>query len=185
MYEEIFTFLAILAGLIVILGAVVFNGVVRLKNDVDKAWSNIDVLLKQRYDEIPNVVSTVMGYMEHERGTLEGIVKLRSMASGERGIARLAAENSVLSESLRSLFASAEAYPGLRAQEGFLKLQARLSELESQIADRRAFYNEIATNYNTRIGSYPGIIVARIIGMRRIELFSATDEEKKKVEVGL
>lgn len=117
-------------------GVVIYNNIVMLKNNIDKTWSNIDVLLKQRYDEIPKLVGVCEGYMKHERETLEAVIRARSMhGSATTDLERLNAENAI-SSALKSLFAVVESYPGLKANEAFRRLGARITEIEDQIADR-------------------------------------------------
>lgn len=176
-------FIILVSGLLAAFYAVsVYNGIIRLRNNIDKAWSNIDVLLKQRSDLIPNLVSAVKGYMKHEKGVLTEITRLRtSVLSGSPAEKANASEK--ISESLKTLFAVAEDYPKLRASENFLDLQNKLSAIENQIADRREFYNDSVLLFNTRIQVLPDSIVASLLGMKPREYFSAKGAEKKLVEV--
>src|ERR1035437_1262420 len=118
----------------------VYNGLITVKNNIDKAWANIDVLLKQRHDEIPKLIDICKGYMEHERGTLEAVIKARQNIISAQGPAAIGQAEGALQASMRQLFALAENYPNLKAQSSFQQMQERVSALESQIADRREFY---------------------------------------------
>src|SRR6266849_287623 len=144
----------VLVGILLYL-IIVYNGLVRLRNDNDRAWANIDVLLKQRHDEIPNLVETVKGYMQHERQTLVAVTQARAASIGAGSIGQKAQADLMLTGALRGLFAVAENYPQLKANENFLRLQNRISELEERIADRRAFFNDDVNTYNTRIAQLP------------------------------
>jgi LemA protein len=175
---------------LIVLSLVVFfvymyNGLIRLKNSIGKAWANIDVLLKQRSDELPNLIASVKGYMEHERSTLELLTKARTEVLQATTLSRKAAADSMITESLKTIFAVAENYPNLKANENFLKLQNRITALENQLADRRELYNEIVTIYNTRIHSIPDALVARLIHYTDEPWFKATEEEKKLVTVSM
>ncbi|MBN1280460.1 MAG: LemA family protein [Candidatus Thermoplasmatota archaeon] len=181
--------LAIVIGLIlltiVVILLLIYNGLVRLKNNIKKAWANIDVLLKQRSDELPNLIECVKGYMEHERSTLEAITKARTEVLQASTLSKKAASDSVITESLKTLFAVAEKYPNLKANENFLKLQTRITSLENELADRREFYNDSVTIYNTRIHSIPDMIVARMMKSTDEQLFSASEEDKALVQVSI
>jgi len=148
--------------IIALYGVVLYNGFVQMKNDVDKSWSNIDLLLKQRYDELPKLLKVCEGYMQHEQRTLEAVIQARSQLSTARsGAEQLAAQN-LLTETLRSLFAVTEDYPELKADAGFRQFSNRISELEDQIADRRELYNEYVNIYNIRLDQIPDLIIARL-----------------------
>ncbi|MFA5411935.1 MAG: LemA family protein [Candidatus Micrarchaeia archaeon] len=163
----------------------VYNGLISLKNNIERAWANIDVLLKQRSDLIPNLVETVKGYMKHERGTLQEITRMRTELLSAQGPAQKAKASEALTSALKSIFAVAENYPQLRASENFLQLQNQLSSIENQIADRREFYNESVVLFNTRIHSVPDMFFASLMGFKDKEYFRATDEEKKNVKLEL
>jgi len=161
----------------------IFNGLIRLKNNIRKSLANIDVLLKQRHDELPNLVNTVMGYMRHEKSTLLLITKARTEFLNAHTLSQKAAVNDVISNSLKSIFAVAENYPVLKANENFLTLQKRISEIENSIADRREFYNDSVNLYNIRIESIPDVVVARMLNYQREDMFTASDEDKKNIDV--
>jgi LemA protein len=162
---------------------IVYNGLIRLRNDNDRAWANIDVLLKQRHDEIPNLVETVKGYMQHEQQTLQAITQARSASMNAASIKQKAQADTQMTDALRSFFAVAENYPQLRANENFLKLQTRISELEERIADRREFFNDDVNTYNTRIGQIPDVFLAGFMNLKPRSLFQAAEEDRKLVEV--
>jgi LemA protein len=162
---------------------ILYNGLVRLRNENDRAWANIDVLLKQRHDEIPNLVETVKGYMQHEQQTLLAVTQARAASMNAASIGQKAIADLQVASALRGLFAVAENYPQLKANENFLKLQNRISELEERIADRREFFNDDVTTYNTRIGQIPDVFVASFMGLKRREMFQVSDEDRRHVEV--
>ena len=176
-------------GIVIVIGLVLFyivslfNGLISTRNNIDKAWANIDVMLKQRADLIPNLVSTVKGYKKYEKEVLEGVTRLRTQVLQAESPNKQAALNDALTSSLKSIFAVAENYPKLQANENFLKLQEQLTALENQIADRREFYNESVLIYNTRIKSIPDMIIAGMLSMKDKEYFKATEEEKRLVQV--
>lgn len=146
-------------------GIVIYNSLVALKHNVTKAWANIDVLLKQRYDELPKLVEVCKQYREFEQSTLQRVMEARARVQGAsqaQDIGALGAAETGLRASLANLFAVAEAYPDLRSNQQFLNLQDRISALESGIADRREFYNECVNLNNVRIEQFPDIVVARM-----------------------
>src|SRR5712671_8194639 len=162
---------------------IIYNGLVRLRNDSNRAWANIDVLLKQRYDEIPNLVETVKGYLQHERQTLLAVTQARAASMNAASIGQKAQADAMMTGALRGLFAVAENYPQLKANENFLKLQTRISELEERIADRRDFFNDDVNTYNTRIGQTPEVFVASFMSLKPRAMFKVSEEDRKLVEV--
>lgn len=161
----------------------VYNGFVSLKNNIRKAWANVDVLLKQRYDELPNLVEAVKGYMKHEKNVLENLTAMRAAmmsASSKNEMARLSEQ---VSGAIKSIFAVAENYPKLQASQNFLKLQERITSLENEIADRRELYNDCVNIYNIKIESFPDLLVAKIFKYKKEESFSALAEEKQNVKI--
>jgi len=164
-------------------GVILYNELVRLRNDNDRAWANIDVLLKQRHDEIPNLVESVKGYMQHEQGVLTSLTQARSAWTQAATVPQKAQADLMLSGALRGLFAVAENYPNLKASDNFLKLQSRISELEERIADRREFFNDDVNTYNTRIAQIPEMYLANSMGLKARELFQVSAEDRKLVEV--
>ncbi len=157
----------------------IYNGFVTLRTNIQKAWANIDVLLKQRFDELPNLVETVKGYAKHEKVTLENITKLRSAVQEAPSIHDKAVASEQLSQNLKTLFAVVENYPNLKANENFLKLQKRITELENLIADRREFYNDSVNLYNIKIASFPDLVIARSFNFKLAEFFSAAINERE------
>jgi LemA protein len=172
----------IVAG-ILIYTVILYNELVRLRNDNDRAWANIDVLLKQRHDEIPNLVETVKGYMQHERQTLEAVTQARTAAMQAMTISQKARADLLITGALRGLFAVAENYPQLKANENFMRLQNRISELEERIADRREFFNDDVNTYNTRINQIPEVFLASFMGLKPRPMFEASEEDRKLVQV--
>ena len=167
-------------------GIVIYNNLVSLKHGVSKAWSNIDVLLKQRHDELPKLVETCKQYMQYEQETLEKVMQARAAvhsAQQSGDIGALGAAESQLRLGLGNLFAVAEAYPDLKANETFQHLQTRISGLEDSIADRREFYNESVNNNNVRIEQFPDVIIARMFNFQAAELLEFSEEEKKDVNL--
>lgn len=178
----IYVLIAIIIFLIFIYIVSLYNNFVSLQNNNRKNWANIDVLLKQRNNEIPNLIASVKGYMRHEKELLERLTKLRSKTlTGSRGLQ--AAADSELSLAIKSIFALAENYPQLKANENFLQLQGRITALENELADRREFYNESVTIYNTRREVFPDFMIARLFKFRQEQLFRATPEERRKFSV--
>ncbi len=175
-------FFLFIAG-VFIYAIILYNGLVRLRNENDRAWANIDVLLKQRHDEIPNLVETVKGYMQHEQQTLLAVTQARAASMNAGSIGQKAVAELQVASALRGLFVVAENYPQLRANENFLRLQNRISELEERIADRREFFNDDINTYNTRIGQIPDVFVASFMGLKPREMFKVSDEDRRQVEV--
>jgi LemA protein len=175
-------FLLFIAGVAIYTG-ILYNELVRLRNDNDRAWANIDVLLKQRHDEIPNLVETVRGYMQHEQQTLVSLTQARAASMNAASIGQKAQADAQLTGALRGLFAVAENYPQLKANENFLKLQTRISELEDRIADRREFFNDDVNTYNTRISQIPEVFVASFMTLKPRDLFKVADEDRQPVQV--
>lgn len=172
----------IVVGLIMY-GVSIYNGLISLFHNVDKAWSNIDVLLKQRHDEIPKLIKVCEGYMKHERDTLESITKARTSCINAGSVGESAQSEGMLTQALKSLFAVAENYPDLKANTGFLQLQDRVSYLESQIADRREMYNDSTNNYNIRIHQIPDMFVAGMMNMKDKELFKVSETDRQDVDI--
>src|ERR1700689_3521245 len=175
-------FLVFVVGVLVYI-VILYNELVRLRNDNDRAFANIDVLLRQRHDEIPNLVETVKGYMQHEQQTLVALTQARAASMNAASVAQKAQADAKMTGALRGLFAVAENYPQLKANENFLKLQTRISALEDHIADRREFFNDDVNTYNTRIGQIPEVFVASYMSLKPRAMFQASDEDRKLVEV--
>ncbi len=161
----------------------IFNGLIRLSRNIDKAWANIDVILKQRHDEISKLIKVCEGYMKYERETLEKITAARTACIQAKGVGDSAVKENELTGLVRHLFAVAENYPDLKTNQNFLQLQERTSYLENQIADRREFYNDSVNNYNIRIHQIPDMFVAGLLNMSDKQLFIVHDEDKKDVDM--
>jgi LemA protein len=175
----------LMIGLIVLIAYVVgiYNMLVRLANNIDKAWSNIDVILKQRHDELPKLVEVCNSYMTHERETLESVTKARTAYSTGLNIDDKAqAENQIVG-ALGKLFAVAEQYPDLKANQEFLAIQQRISALESTIADRREFYNDSVNLYNIAIEQIPTLWVAQEVGYTARPLLTVAPSDRKDMKL--
>ena len=159
-----------------------YNGLIRLKNRVDEAWSDIDVQLKRRYDLIPNLIETVKGYAKHEKETLDSVIKARNSAMNTQGADKAKAENA-LSETLKSIFALSESYPDLKANQNFLQLQDELSDTANKIQAARRFYNTNVRDFNTKIQIFPNNIAAGMLKFNAYEFFEADEKEKENVKV--
>jgi len=170
---------------VAVLGWIVatYNGLVRRRNGVTNAWSQIEVQLKRRYDLVPNLVETVRGYATHERQTFDSVTAARAAAVAAQGPAEQAKAENALSATLRSLFAVSEAYPQLQASRNFADLQAELSDTENRIAYARQYYNDAVLTYNNSVQTVPTNIVAGIGGFTPRESFEAPDEERRPVQV--
>lgn len=158
---------------VVILGVVLYNRLVQLRNRVDNAWAQVDVQLKRRYDLIPNVVETVKGYASHERETLEAVVEARNAAQAAEGPEAQAEAENMLTGALRRLFALAESYPELRAAPNFAELQTQLAETENRIAVARQIYNDSVLTYNNAVQTVPTNLVAGMTGFKIRPFFEA------------
>ncbi len=178
-------FLWLLLGLVVLAFILVYNGLVRTRTRVKEAWADIEVQLKRRYDLIPNLINTVKGYATHEQKVFEDVTQARAMAisSGNDKSALAGAENN-LSGTLKSLFAVAENYPDLKANQNFLDLQNELTDTEDKIQAARRFYNSMVMDLNTRVQTFPINLLASIFGFKQEEFFGLDNEsEKNPVEV--
>ena len=172
--------LIVLVGLYFIVG---YNGLVRLRNRIQGAWAQIDVQLRRRYDLIPNLVETVKGYATHEKGTFEAVTAARANALNAQGPAQQAAAENQITGALKSLFAVAEAYPDLKANQNFLSLQEELTSTEGRIAYARQFYNDEVLKLNTKIQVFPTSILAGMFGFTAHEYFEADDTSRGPVSV--
>ena len=177
----------VVVGFIVV-GAVgyflsVYNSLVAIKNNIARSWANIDVLLKQRHDELPKLVKTCEGYMQHERAVFDKLSEARGAVMRARNVAERAEGENLLTRALGQFFAVAEAYPNLKADQAFLALQGRISDLENQIADRREFYNDTVTTFNIRIQQIPDKFVANWMALSPAELFRVAESDRQDVEI--
>jgi LemA protein len=176
----------ILVGVVVLLVValvVLYNRLVTLRNRVENAWAQVDVQLRRRYDLIPNLVETVKGYAAHERETFEAVTNARARAQAAQGPAEQSAAEGFLGQALGRLFAVAEAYPELQADENFRQLQDELAETENRIAVSRQVYNDTVLTYNTAIQTVPGLLVAGPFGFARKEFFELEGEAREAPRV--
>ncbi|MDO8682729.1 MAG: LemA family protein [Armatimonadota bacterium] len=167
-------------GLIVIWVVATYNGFVTLRNRANNAWADIDVQLKRRHDLVPNLVETVKGYAGHEKGVLENVTKFRSMAMQAQSAEERAESENMLTAALKTLFAVAENYPQLKADQNFRDLQAQLAELEDQIQMARRYYNAIVRDLNTKREMFPSNIIANMFGFTQMEYFQIENEEERE-----
>jgi LemA protein len=161
----------------------IYNQLVQIKVNVDKSWSNIEVLEKQRYDEIPKLVKVCEGYMQYERSTLEKVIEARTRFLQAKGPSDMAQASADMGGALKSLFALAEAYPDLKANQNFTQLQGRVSALENEIADRREFYNDSVTINNARIQQIPYVFFAGMLAMSAREMYKVAEAEKAPPDI--
>jgi LemA protein len=178
----------LLVLLFVIVGAIgylfmLYNGLIAAKNNVGKAWANIDVLLKQRHDELPNLVEVCKGYMKYEGDTFERVTKARSMYSQAQTVDQKVEASATMTSAVGRLLATAENYPDLKANNNFMQLQTRISELENQIADRREFYNDSVNIFNTRIQEMPDALLAGPMNLRPRQMFQVAEEDTTPVKI--
>lgn len=176
----------IVAAFLLMYAVTLYNNLVALKHSVSKHFSNIDVLLKQRHDELPKLVETCRQYMQYEQQTLENVIEARSMvakAQAKRDVKALGEAETTLRAGLGNLFALAENYPDLKADQSFQHLQQRITALENGIADRRESYNEAVNNNNVRIEQFPDVIIARFLNFEAFDLLEFQEEELKDVDM--
>ena len=176
--------LFVVAGLLIYLGTL-YNGLIAMRNDIDKAWANIDVLLKQRHDELPRLVAVCQGYMQYERETLQRLTEARAKYASAFSADQKAQASGAVSASVQQLLATAENYPALKANATFLELQQRITDLENQLADRREFYNDAITLFNTRIRQVPDNLVANTLGIHPRAMFQVPVAERAPVTLAL
>lgn len=168
-------------AVLVIAAIAIYNSLVTKKVETENAWSQIDVQLKRRHDLIPNLVETVKGYASHEKDTLEKVVQARNMAVNAKGVAEHAQAENMLTGALRSLFAVAEAYPDLKANQNFLGLQEELTATENRIGFARQHYNDVVSQYNTSLMRFPNNVVGNLFGFRQVEFFQLDAAEAAAV----
>ena len=170
-------------ALLVVLVVLLYNRLVTLRNRVDNAWAQVDVQLKRRYDLIPNLVETVKGYAAHERETFEAVTNARTRAQAAQGPAEQGAAEGILSQALGRLFAVAEAYPELQADENFRQLQDELAQTENRIAVSRQVYNDTVLTYNTAIQTVPGLVIAGPFGFTKRDFFEVEEGAREAPRV--
>jgi len=175
----------IIIAILVIAVVSIYNKLVRLRNTVKSSWSDIDVQCKKRYDLVPNLVETVKGYASHERGVFEKVTEARSMAMKATTPGEMAKAENVFRDTLKSLFAVAEAYPELKANANFMQLQFQLQELENNIEMARRYYNAVVRDFNILIESFPSNLIASTFNFKQAELFQleTPEVERKPVKV--
>jgi LemA protein len=175
--------LVVIVVLVVLVFILSYNGLVRLRNRIDNAWSQIDVQLKRRYDLIPNLVETVKGYAAHEKSVFEQVTQARANAINAQGPQQQAEAENVLSGALKSLFAVAEAYPDLKANQNFLSLQEELTSTEDRVAYARQFYNDSVLSYNNKLQTFPRNVIAGMFNFEKREYFEGEPEATGPVRV--
>jgi LemA protein len=168
---------------VVVVAVVMYNGLVKLRQQADGAWADVDVQLKRRYDLVPNLVETVKGYASHEKDTLERVIQARNAAMSASGPAAKAQAEGALAGALKSIFALAEAYPNLQAAGGFRDLQAQLGQIEEQVAQARRYYNAVVRDFNTKTQTFPSVLIARAFGFAEREFFEIEESEKAAPKV--
>lgn len=180
----------VLIGIIVLLALLIiwaigmYNRFIRMRNTCEEAFSTMDVFMKKRYDLIPNLVETVKGYAAHEQGTFEKVVQARNSAQQARNLEERAEAENILTGTLRSLFALAEAYPELKANENFMDLQGQLQTVEQDIANSRKYYNATVKQFNTGIEQFPANVIANMFNFKRKTMFEVEGEaERQNVKV--
>jgi LemA protein len=178
--------LLVILGLLVVVGLLLvwlYNNLVRLRNRVDNSWAQVEVQLKRRWDLIPNLVESVKGYASHERETFEAVTAARARAQQATNPAEAAQAEGILGAALGRLFAVAEAYPELQADENFRQLQSELAETENKVATSRQVYNDTVLTYNNAVQTFPGLIVAGPFGFATREFFEVEDEAQRDAPV--
>lgn len=168
----------IIVGAVAVMAISIYNGLVSLRNQIDRSWANIDVILKQRHDEIPNLISVCEQFAGYERATLDRLVKARAHYGTATSMDDKIKASGEVTKALTGIFALGEAYPQLKSSDNFIQLQNRISQLEDSIADRREHFNETVTNYNTRILQFPDLFFANMLGYRAHELFKVESHER-------
>jgi LemA protein len=174
-------------GVIAIVGYVfmIYNGLISLKENIKKSWANIDVILKQRYDELPKLIKVCESYAAFETGVLDRLMSARENYFKATSVGKKAQASGEISAALQGIFGLAENYPDLKTNQNFMQLQDRISHLEETLADRREFYNDSTNNYNIRIQQIPDVFVARFLAYQAEELFQVAEYERRDVEIDI
>lgn len=167
----------VLAGL-VMMGINIYNGFISLRNQLERAWHNIDVILKQRFDEIPQLIQVIEQYVGYESQILSQLAEARAHYGSARNVNEKIEASREMSLALQGVLAVGEAYPELKSNANFVQLQSRVSSLEDQIADRREGYNEVVANFNTRLDQFPDVFVGRMLGYQRQTMFQVSEKER-------
>ena len=188
MSTGILIFLGIfLFGALAIVGyfITIYNGLISLKENIKKSWSNIDVILKQRHDELPKLISVCESYAEFEHGVLDRLMKAREKYFKARGVTKKSEASNEITAALQGIFALAENYPDLKTNKNFMQLQERISHLEETLADRREFYNDSVNNFNIRIKQIPDVLVAGMLNYQDEEMFKVSQKERQDVKINI
>jgi LemA protein len=172
----------VVVGLLAVALIAIYNGLIKSKIRVDEAWSDITVQMKRRLDLIPNLVDTVKGYAKHEKGVFEEVTKARASMASAEGVQETADADNMLTGALKSLFAVAEAYPDLKANQNFMELQRELVDTEDKIQAARRFYNAAVREFNTKLQVFPTVIIGRMLGFTPRDFFELDDDEQAKAE---
>lgn len=172
-------FLAGLVGYVMML----YNGLITLKENIKKAWANIDVILKQRYDELPKLISVCESFAKFEKGILDRLMSARENYQQAKSVSEKAIASGQISAGLQGIFALAENYPELKTNQNFMQLQTRISQLEETLADRREFYNDSVNNHNIRIQQIPDVFIANFMRLQAAEMFQVSEAERQDVEI--
>lgn len=180
---DILWIVGIIAVVLILAVIFIYNSLVRLQNQIDNAWAQIDVQLKRRFDLIPNLIETVKGYAKHEKGVLEEVTKARTAFMSATSVKEKGKAENMLESTLKTLFAVSENYPKLQANENFLQLQEELSGTESKIAYARQHYNDMVLAYNNKVESIPSNIIAGTFSFKEKEMYPVPEEERKAVKV--
>ena len=180
LFVGLFVFVSLIAYAFII-----YNSLISLKENIKKSWANIDVILKQRHDEIPKLISVCESYAQFEKGILDRLMKARENYFGAKGVSKKAAASGEVSAALGGLFAIAESYPELKTNEHYMNLQNRISHMEETLADRREFYNDSANNYNIRIQQIPDVIIAGFLHYQNEELFQVSERDRQDVKIDI
>lgn len=180
---EILWIIGIIAVVLILALIFIYNSLIRLQNQIDNAWAQIDVQLKRRFDLIPNLIETVKGYTKHEKGVLEEVTKARTAFMSATSVNEKGKAENMLESTLKTLFAVSENYPKLQANENFLQLQEELAGTESKIAYARQHYNDMVLAYNNKVESIPSNIIASIFSFKEKEMYPVPEEERKTVKV--
>lgn len=179
------SFFVLLSVVVLLCGGfvLIYNSLIKLKNRVQNSWAQIDVQLKRRFDLVPNLVETVKGYAGHEKDTLEKVTQARNSVQAAASVAQRQQAENLLTDTLRSLFALAEAYPQLQANQSFLDLQRELSELEAEIAFARQYYNDTTLQYNSQTQTFPSNLIAGLFGFQSMPYFQTEENQRQPVRV--
>jgi LemA protein len=178
MFTAIFIFFLLVIFILISAAISAYNGLIALKNQVDRAWANIDVILKQRFDEIPQLIQILEQYVQYEKSVITKVMDARAHYGSAQTTGQKIAASKELSVALQGVMSIGEAYPELKSNANFTHIQNRLSELENSIADRRETYNEAVTNYNTRIAQFPDVMFASMLQFKEREMFRVSEAEK-------